>query len=211
VPIDLPKAYALYHLAASRQSASPALVAQAAGRRDALGSRMSTTQLARVNELISLCNGSDVNRCGEIIIAAGGLTLASVQPPRQGRTTVAMEPSNGVYMIPGVLNGSVDLKFLVDTGAADVALPENVVQSLLDTGALAQSDFLGEGNYRLADGSIRRSQTFRIRSLQIGDVIVEDIRGSVVPEDAAPLLGQTFLGKLKYWSIDNAMHVLIIE
>ena len=47
--------------------ADPALVTRAAQHRDALGARMSAAQLARVTELITLCNGSDVNRCGEII------------------------------------------------------------------------------------------------------------------------------------------------
>jgi len=76
VPVDFAKAYALFHLAASRQSSDPALVARAIAHRDTLGARMSSAQLGRVNELIALCNGSDVNRCGEIIISAGGLTVA---------------------------------------------------------------------------------------------------------------------------------------
>ena len=211
VPVDLPKAYALYHLAASRQGANPALVAQAAGHRDSIGARMSTAQLARVNELIALCNGFDVNRCGEIIISAGGLSLASVQPPRQGRTVVRMEPVNGVYMVPGIVNGAANLKFMVDTGATDVAVPSHVVQELLSSGLIASSDFLEERIYRLADGSKMPSRTFRIRSLQVGNVLIENVMASIVPEAGTLLLGQSFLGKLKYWSIDNAMHVLIIE
>src|SRR5262245_29160374 len=64
VPVDPAKAYALFHLAASRQGASPALVARASEHRELLGAKMSKAQLARVPELIALCNGSDVNLCG---------------------------------------------------------------------------------------------------------------------------------------------------
>jgi len=83
---------------------------------------MSPAQLARVNELIALCNGSDVNRCGEIIIAAGAPSgvLASAQPSgarmsRDGKAIIALEPLNGVYVVPGVINGVMNVKFLVDT------------------------------------------------------------------------------------------------
>ena len=130
VPADFAKAYALYHLAASRQSADPALVARATEHRDTLGARMSPAQLARVNELIALCNGSDVNRCGEIIIAAGAPSgaMASAQPAgvrmsRDGKAIIALEPLNGVYVVPGVINGVMNVKFLVDTGASLVGLP----------------------------------------------------------------------------------------
>src|SRR5262245_20773091 len=144
VPVDLSKAYALYHLAASRQSADPALVARAAEHRDTLGARMSQAQLARVNELIALCNGSDVNRCGEIIIGAGAPSgvLASAQsaPPRvarNGRETIALEAFGGVYVVPGVFNGVMNAKFLVDTGAAVVGLPAGAVKALTDARFIA--------------------------------------------------------------------------
>ncbi len=216
VPVDFAKAYALFHLAASRQSSDPALVARASAHRDALGARMSAAQLSRVNELIALCNGSDVNRCGEIIIAAGapGVATVSAQPVRRspdGKTMVSLEPYNGIYVVPGVINGVLSVKFAVDTGASDVAIPADIVASLVQGGFIEQSDFLGEQTYRIADGSTRSTRTFRIRSLQVGNVVIEDVRGSVLPEKAAPLLGQTFLRRLKSWSMDTTAHVLTIE
>ena len=220
VPVDLAKAYALYHLAASRQSADPALVARAAQHRDSLGARMSAAQLARVNEIIALCNGSDVNRCGEIILAAGApsgviasarASAPAVRVSGDGKQVIPMEPANGVYVVPGVINGVMNLKFTVDTGAADVSIPADVIARLVASGFITQDEFLGEQRYRLADGSIQSSRTFRIRSLQVGNVIVEDVMGSVSPEKAPLLLGQTFLRRLKSWSMDTTAHVLIIE
>lgn len=213
VPVDLAKAYALYHLAASRQSADPGLVSRATQNRDSLGARMSQAQLTRVNELIALCNGSDVNRCGEIIIGAGGLALAnaSVRTTRDGKMVVPLEPEGGVFVVPAVINEVMTLKFTVDTGAADVSIPADVVANLVSSGFIAQSDFLGEARYQLADGSTRMEKQFRIRSLKVGDLVVENLRGSVAPEKAPALLGQTFLRRLKSWSLDSTAHVLIIE
>jgi clan AA aspartic protease (TIGR02281 family) len=219
VPVDFAKAYALFHLAASRQSSDPALVARATEHRDSLGARMSSTQLARVNDLIALCNGSDVNRCGEIIIAAGAPAVTTartqaapaVRRSPDGKTIVPLEPLNGIYVVPAVINGVMTLKFAVDTGASDVALPADIVASLVKAGFIEQADFLGEQTYRIADGSTRSSQTFRIRSLQVGNMVIEDVRASVLPEKAPLLLGQSFLRRLKSWSMDTTAHVLIIE
>jgi len=220
VPVDPSKAYALYHLAASRQSADPALVARATQHRDSLGARMSSVQLARVNELIALCNGSDVNRCGEIIIAAGAPSsvIASAQPAgagvrrsADGKTIVPLEPFNGIYVVPGVINGAMTVKFAVDTGASLVAIPEDVVRMLSQSGSVAQSDYLGEGTFRFANGSTMKSNVFRIRSLQVGDVVIENVEASVLPENSPLLLGQSFLRRLKSWSMDTTAHTLTIE
>ena len=218
VPTDLAKAYALYHLAASRQSAPPALVARATEHRDTLGSRMSPAQLARVNELIALCNGSDVNRCGEIIIGAGAPSgvLASAQPggirvSGSGKEVIPLEPLNGVYVTPGVINGVVSAKFLVDTGASLVGVPAGLVKSLVDSGFIAQTDFLGERTFRIANGSTFQAQALRLKSLQVGNVVIEDVEASVLPENAPLLLGQSFLRRLKSWSMDTTAHTLTIE
>ena len=218
VPADFAKAYALYHLAASRQSADPALVARATGHRDTLGARMSPAQLARVNELIALCNGSDVNRCGEIIIAAGvpSGTLASVQPggvrvSRDGKEIIPLEPINGVYVVPGTINGVVSAKFLVDTGASLVGVPAGLVKSLVDSGFIAEGDFLGERTFRIANGSTIQAQALRLKSLQVGHVVVENVEASVMPDNAPLLLGQSFLTRLKSWSMDTTAHTLTIE
>ena len=220
VPVDFSKAYALYHLAASRQSADAALVAGATQHRDSLGAKMSPAQLARVNELIALCNGSDVNRCGEIIIAAGAPPgiIASAQPANtgvrtssNGKTIVPMEPFNGIYVVPGVINGVMTVKFAVDTGASVVAIPADVVKMLVDGGFIAQADFLGERTYRFANGATMQSQAVRIRSLQVGNVVIENVDAGVLPENSPLLLGQSFLRRLKSWSMDTTAHVLIIE
>ena len=36
----------------------------------------------------------------------------------------------------------------------------------------------------------------------VGDVVVENVTGSVAPAQGSLLLGQSFLGRFKSWSID---------
>ena len=131
--------------------------------------------------------------------------IASEPPPG---TPVAMQADSGTFVVPVRINGVLTLNFTVDSGAADVSIPADIVMTLTRTGTLNSADFLGEQTYKLADGSTVPSQTFVIRSLQVGDKVVDDVRGSVASVKGVPLLGQSFLSRLNSWSLDNGRHVL---
>jgi predicted aspartyl protease len=122
-----------------------------------------------------------------------------------------MAREGGVYVVPVLINDAITLNFVVDSGAADVSIPADVVMTLIRTGTLKESDFLGQTIYVLADGSKVPSRTFRIRSLKVGGKIVENVSGSIAPVKGDLLLGQSFLGRFKSWSVDNTTHALVLE
>ena len=214
VPADPARAYALFGLAASMSNADPAQVAQANQSRASLASKMSAAQLAQAQELLARCYGDDIRRCGEKILS-GAVTAASLSAPvarEGGKLIIPLENQGGRYMVHGVVNDVMVLNFLVDTGAADVTIPADVVESLMKTGTITKADFLGKETYVLADGSLMPSQAFQIRSLKVGDVVINNVRAGITPEKkGALLLGQSFFQRLKSWSLDNTRHVLIIE
>jgi hypothetical protein len=112
--------------------------------------------------------------------------------------------------VPVLINDAITLKFTVDSGAADVSIPADVVMTLIRTGTLLDNDFLGSQTYILADGTQVPSQTFRIRTLKVGDRILENVTGSIAPIAGSLLLGQSFLSRFKGWSIDNEKGVLTL-
>ena len=118
---------------------------------------------------------------------------------------------NGTLTVPVVVNGALTLPFIVDSGAADVTVSENVVRALLQKGSVSRSDFLDTVVARLADGSTIPSQRFRIRSLQVGDRVVENVVAGISPGSGTLLLGQSFLSRFKSWSIDNQRRVLVLN
>jgi len=124
---------------------------------------------------------------------------------------IAMQKDGGGYVVPVLIDNTITLNFVVDSGASDVTIPSDVVTTLMRTGALKQSDFLDTQTYVLADRSKVPSRTFRIQSLKIGDTVVENVIGSVAPAQGSLLLGQSFLGHFKSWSIDNTKHALVLE
>jgi clan AA aspartic protease (TIGR02281 family) len=124
---------------------------------------------------------------------------------------VSLKTVGGTFVVPVQINGAITLNFMVDSGAADVSVPADVFSTLIRTGTIKDTDIIGDETYVLADGSKSRSPTFTIRSLKVGDRVVENVRGSVASFKGSLLLGQSFLGRFKSWSIDNTNHVLLLE
>jgi len=122
-----------------------------------------------------------------------------------------MLQEGGVYVVPVFINNAITLNFVVDSGAAEVSIPADVVTTLMRTGTITKSDFIGAKTYTLADGSTTSSPTFRIRSLRVGDIVLQDVMGRIADAKGDLLLGQSFLGRFKSWSIDNGKHVLVLE
>jgi len=91
-----------------------------------------------------------------------------------------------------------------------VSIPANVFAALLRGGTVSAEDYLDKRVYKLADGSTRLSQRFRLRSLRVGNFVVRDVTAAVGHSAGALLLGQSFLSRLKSWSIDNERQALLI-
>jgi len=142
---------------------------------------------------------------------AGSAPAAARPAAPAGSVSVPVQRQGGTITVPAEVNGRVTLRFVVDSGAADVNIPSDVVAGLVASGALSRSDFLGRRDYVLADGSRVSAETFRIRSLRIGGRVVEDVTATAGSLSSPFLLGQSFLRRLKSWSIDNANDTLVLE
>jgi clan AA aspartic protease (TIGR02281 family) len=160
-------------------------------------------------------DGAQRERCddkrGWLIERFSSAHLQGEKQPGAATTVSLQQYRGGTFLVPVTINDSLTLRFMVDSGATDVTIPADVVLSLVKTGTLASEDFLGETTYTLADGSTRPSQAFRIRTLKVGDTVLENVVGGIAPEGAKPLLGQSFLSRFKSWSINNSEWLLVLE
>jgi predicted aspartyl protease len=102
-------------------------------------------------------------------------------------------------VVPVLINEVITLDFVVDSGAADVSIPADVLMTLVRTETIRDSDFFGTKTYVLADGSKVPSPTFRLRSLKVGDKTLQDVSASVASPQGELLLGQSFLSRFKSW------------
>jgi predicted aspartyl protease len=143
--------------------------------------------------------------------AADDAPAVKTDTPEKERTVVPLVPDGGTFTVPATINGRLTLNFVVDSGAADVSVPRDVVMTLVRTGTITEEDFLGKQTYQLADGSTVPSERFNIRSLAVGDRTLENVEGSIAPISGTLLLGQSFLSRFKSVSIDYELRALILN
>jgi hypothetical protein len=138
-----------------------------------------------------------------MLLSFGQVALADV---------VRLDSADGeLFAVPVLVNEKTVLRFTIDSASSDVSISENVFSTLMRTGALDPEDMIDTQNYRLANGTEQKSPRFRFRSLRVGNVVLRDVIGSIVTQDGDLLLGQSFLSRLRSWSIDNERHVLLLN
>ncbi len=124
---------------------------------------------------------------------------------------IQLRKQGGTYSVPVRINDALTLEFVLDTGAADVSIPTDVVMTLLRTGTVATGDFVGNATYVLADGSKLPSLRFLVRKLKVGQHVINNVAASVAPVAGTPLLGQSFLSRLPPWAIDYSRAALVFN
>jgi predicted aspartyl protease len=81
----------------------------------------------------------------------------------------------------------------------------------MKSGTMTGADLLGSKTYMLADGTMHEGKIYRIASLRIGEMVMENVTVRIAAGNSSLLLGQSFLRRLKSWSMDNARQVMIIN
>jgi predicted aspartyl protease len=142
----------------------------------------------------------------------GGATEAPPTSTTLGKVDeVELIDDHGTFLVPVHVNGKLILDFVLDSGASDVQIPDDVFRTLYRTNTVSKADFLGTETYVLADGSKAPSDRFLLHTLEVGNHTVKNVAASVGTVNSRPLLGQSFLTKLGSWTLDNSRHVLVLS
>src|SRR5688500_18696703 len=105
--------------------------------------------------------------------------------------TIPLQRDRGAFHVVGRVNGAVSVKFVLDTGASDVLIPQEEAEALTRAGALGRDDFIGTQTYQLADGSRVKSRRIVLREVTVGGQSVRNVIASIGPFRSPALLGQT--------------------
>jgi hypothetical protein len=142
----------------------------------------------------------------------GGVVAAALFAGLTRADEVALEASAGQpYKVPVTVNGAVTIKFVVDSDAHDIQIPADTVLTLMRSGTLSASDFIGNQTYTLADGRTIQSRRFTLHEVRVGNLILRDVVANVGPVTGMALLGQSFLSRIGSWTIDDDRHVLVFN
>jgi aspartyl protease family protein len=119
-----------------------------------------------------------------------------------GYTKVNMRKEGGVYLVPITVNG-LNLDFIFDTGASSISLSSAEAMVMLRQGQITQEDIIGQQQFQDATGGVSVGTIVLLRTVQIGDITLENVEASIVDNIQAPLLlGQTALAKFGKVTID---------
>lgn len=160
---------------------------------------------------------------------ADGKTYATNRPcPMGERSAVAMKTrdrpgetegverlklspsSRGQYWIETRINEVLKVTFLIDTGASQVLIPQDVLDKLTGMNTVDQGDHLPPRNATLADGSVKKFPALRLRTITLGERRIENVMAGVGGEKAVPLLGTSVLDRLGPWRIDQERGELVL-
>jgi aspartyl protease family protein len=133
--------------------------------------------------------------------------VAAVRPmppkPADSRTVV-IKSENGSFAADVRVDGRDGIPFMVDTGAMQIAIRES------DAARLGYRP--GPGDYAIrietANGE-GRAAPIELSSVEVGDIMVRDVRALVVPDNALSvnLLGMSFLSRVR-WTQERGQLVL---
>jgi clan AA aspartic protease (TIGR02281 family) len=107
--------------------------------------------------------------------------------------------------------GDKKYKYILDTGASDMTIDEASYNDLIRRGIITMKDKLPDGDYQIADGTIKTYKRTLIPEIRVGNISVSKVPASVVPSGQPLLLGKSFLDNFKTWKINNLKNALIVE
>jgi aspartyl protease family protein len=119
------------------------------------------------------------------------------------KTIVKMQKVDGVYQIPIDVDG-IRMAFIFDTGASSISISNVEAMFLAKQGLLTKDDIKGPQSFIDANGNISDGTIIVLKTIKIGNRVLNNIEASVVNNLNAPLLfGQSAMGKFGKISIDN--------
>ncbi|MFM7156792.1 MAG: TIGR02281 family clan AA aspartic protease, partial [Bacteroidota bacterium] len=135
--------------------------------------------------------------------------------PRSNRqrkiAVIPMEEERGVNSVWVTING-LRLRAIFDTGASDVSLSLTEAMLLYKQGSLTIEDYVGDANYRIANGDLVPGRVVLLKNVNVGGVDLYDVRASIMQElDAPLLLGQSVFKRFSSISIDNINKEIVLE
>lgn len=129
----------------------------------------------------------------------------------EGSNSIVSVPyvsENGMCKVVGEVNG-LPLSFVFDTGASDVSISTVEATFMKKNGYLEDRDFGGSVNFTTATGEVSEGTIINIRQIKVGQLVLNNVRASVVKTQNAPLLlGQSVLSRYSKVEIDKTAKVI---
>lgn len=164
--------------------------------------------LTAFNYLFSLLDNIDFKRDENDPFATTNKSITVSYADKSKK--IKLSEQNGTY---GILVNfdNISKTFILDTGASETTISNTLEEQLISNGLITKNDYLQDGLYKIADGSIISQRRILVKQLSVNQYTVKNIVISVGNINSPLLLGKNFLDKFKSWSINNETKILILS
>lgn len=121
---------------------------------------------------------------------------------KENHNALKMEIENGVRYVWIEIN-NIKLRFIFDTGASTICISPAEANVLYRQGTLSREDILDVEYFQDATGKISEGTRINLRTVKIGEIVLNNVEAIVIDNVDAPLLlGQSALKQFGKISID---------
>jgi len=107
---------------------------------------------------------------------------------------------------------SFSRRFVFDTGASTVSFGNDFYKVLRSNSVFTDADELSRTKVKMANGSLVSAIIINIKKLEIGDIVLTDVKATVIEQSGVPfLLGQSVLENFGTITIDNNKNEIIVK
>lgn len=107
--------------------------------------------------------------------------------------------------------GSLLQIWLFDTGATDLLINTDMEKQLKLENIITESNFMGIGEYEMANGVIDSCRKYKVNGLQVGGFVVNNVVIAVSEKSKRIIVGKALLNKFSHWTLNNKENRLILN
>ena len=123
--------------------------------------------------------------------------------------TIKILTLNGMTYVK-VKTGKTSQFWLFDTGASDLLINKEMEKDLKNENIISDANYLGIGEYEMANGNIDTCRRYKINNIQIGKFSVNNIIVAVTDKGKRIIVGKGLLNKFSNWLLNNRDNTLIL-
>jgi len=125
---------------------------------------------------------------------------------------VALEAGKGNSLLVPCIIGGYNVKVMYDPNDRGLIFSLAEAQRLLQVGAIVKSDFIGDANVILAEGSIKDKSVFKIKEMRIGQRTATNIEASVSHKiTEGVIMGESTISMFGRFKLDENNKQLIFN
>lgn len=126
------------------------------------------------------------------------------------KDTVRLLSFNGMHYVK-LKVGSVVYFWLLDTGASDMLITKELEEKLISENVLSKSNYLGTGQYEMANGILDTCRKYKIQNIKIGHSSINNLVIAVSDKARRVIASKSLLNKFTNWMINNKQNILILD